>query len=181
MIDTLNSLNQWLFWIMNSPHGPLFDSFMIVITATGYTIPAFIIGYLAFRLYGIVNKKNLILLAVAMLAGGVVVQGIKQVYIKDRPLGYYGETNLSLQAKVHAPFTQPHHRTFPSGHSQTAFGVAMIIFLLVGRDRWFWFSWATLVALSRVYLGLHWPIDIVAGSIIGALASWFTCRIYKQS
>lgn len=64
----------------------------------------------------------------------------------------------------------PAFPSFPSGHAAVAFSVAIVVGLAFGR----WWSWvlalggALLIALSRVYLGHHYPTDILAGAILGA-------------
>ncbi len=176
----LAELNENLFWGLNQPLGTTADYIMIAITCTGYTIPAAIIGIAAMKFYGGLNKKNIWMLTLTLIIGGIAVQGIKQVYIKDRPLGYFGEQSAKLKAKVHAPFKQPHHRTFPSGHSQTGFSVAMMLILIFNKHRPAWLIWASLIALSRVYLGVHFPVDIVFGSLFGAVSAYAAFKILGE-
>lgn len=62
-------------------------------------------------------------------------------------------------------------RSFPSGHAQTSL-VSMGYLALVVRRRWFTVFatiWVALIGLSRVYLGQHWPTDVLGGWLIGAL------------
>lgn len=169
-------LNEKIFWIINTDAGKAVDLFMTAFTVSGYLIAAVVIGFAAMKLYGGLNRKNVWLLAVTLLLGGGPVQLIKQTLPADRPLGYYAEKSPPMDSRVHAPFRQPHHRTFPSGHSQTAFGVAVFIALMFKRHAAPWLLWAAVVALSRVYLGVHFPLDIVAGSLIGALAAFLVFR-----
>lgn len=57
--------------------------------------------------------------------------------------------------------------SFPSGHAASAFAGAFVVTLMLPRvRRWLW-ALATLVAISRVYIGVHYPLDITAGAIIG--------------
>ena len=165
-------LNEKIFWIINTPAGKAVDLFMTAFTVSGNLIAAVVIGFAAMKLYGGLNRKNVCLLAVTLLLGGAPVHLIKQTLPADRPLGYFAEKSPPMDSRVHAPFEQPHHRTFPSGHSQTAFGVAVFIALMFKRHAALWLSWAAVVALSRVYLGVHFPLDVVAGSLIGALAAF---------
>ncbi len=175
MVEAVNGMNEALFWILNSSLGLPGDYLFIAITCTGYAVPAFFIGLAGLKLYGGLTRRNAALLLAAMIAGGGVVHGIKSVYIKDRPIGYFAN-KPELKAKLHTPFRQLRHRTFPSGHSQTAFTVAAFLVILFRRNAAAWLLWAAMVAVSRVYLGLHFPIDILAGGILGTLSAWLTLK-----
>ena len=61
--------------------------------------------------------------------------------------------------------------SFPSGHSATAFGGAWIFSRYLPRLNWLWYTIAGLTAFSRVYLGDHYPGDVVSGSVLGVLFS----------
>jgi undecaprenyl-diphosphatase len=61
----------------------------------------------------------------------------------------------------------PHTSSFPSGHSTVAFACATAIALAVPRLRWPVFTLAALIAFSRVYVGVHYPLDVLAGAILG--------------
>lgn len=64
----------------------------------------------------------------------------------------------------------PNFPAYPSGHAAMAFAVAMVL-ALAYRRKWAWIlalGGASLIALSRVYLGLHYPSDVIGGAILGA-------------
>jgi undecaprenyl-diphosphatase len=61
----------------------------------------------------------------------------------------------------------PASASFPSGHATTAFAAAVACALLVPRLRWPALALATLVAASRVYLGVHYVFDVIAGALLG--------------
>jgi undecaprenyl-diphosphatase len=72
---------------------------------------------------------------------------------------------------------------FASSHAANTFGVATFFFLLSGKKRkWMvlLFPWAALVTYSRIYLGVHYPGDIVVGALIGMLAALagFACYLW---
>jgi membrane-associated phospholipid phosphatase len=62
----------------------------------------------------------------------------------------------------------PASASFPSGHATTAFAAAVACALLVPRARWPAIALASLVAASRVYLGVHYVFDVLAGALLGA-------------
>ena len=65
----------------------------------------------------------------------------------------------------------PHTGSFPSGHSATAFACATVIAWASPRLAVPAFVLAALVAWSRVYVGVHWPLDVIGGSALGVLVS----------
>ena len=61
----------------------------------------------------------------------------------------------------------PHTSSFPSGHSTVAFACATVLALSVPRLRWPLYALAALIAFSRVYVGVHYPFDVLAGAVLG--------------
>lgn len=73
--------------------------------------------------------------------------------------------------------------SFPSKHASVVFGFATAVALTAGR--WYWallaLAAAALVAWSRVYLGLHFPSDVLAGALAGVTSAWLTCRLVLRN
>jgi undecaprenyl-diphosphatase len=97
---------------------------------------------------------------------------LKSVIGRDRP--FVGDP------RVHPSIGLPHDPSMPSGHAMNAFAGAVLLAAVVPRARWPLLGLAALIALSRVYLGAHFPSDVVAGAIlgaaIGAAAGWLLAR-----
>lgn len=72
--------------------------------------------------------------------------------------------------------------SFTSSHSTNHFALSTILFLLIGKGfRWKWllFVWAGIIALSQVYVGVHYPADILSGAVLGLMIGcivYFTLR-----
>jgi undecaprenyl-diphosphatase len=68
---------------------------------------------------------------------------------------------------------RPDTYSFPSGHAASAFAGAFGISRAVPAARAFWWSLAVLIALSRIYVGVHYPLDVLAGAALGLASAWF--------
>lgn len=161
-------LNERLFWAINGASFPLGDYLMYLFTLSGETASAAALGLAAMHFYRGLSRNNVILFAAALLAGGVAVHVIKQNLAMDRPLAHFAAQDPALANKVRVPFERLYHRTFPSGHTQTAFSVAVLFALLFKRHRGYWLAWACVTGVSRIYLGVHFPADVLAGAAAGA-------------
>lgn len=74
-----------------------------------------------------------------------------------------------------------HDFSFPSGHSCASFAAAMVYYKMIPKKYGVpAVILATLIALSRLYVGVHYPSDVAAGILIGILAAWIACRIVGE-
>lgn len=102
--------------------------------------------------------------AAALLASTAAVHVGKLLWDRPRPLLVLFDVNI-----VGSPlFT----RSFPSGHTSAAFAAAVACGAFLPRARWVLLPLATAVGLSRVYLGVHFPLDVIAGGLIGGMCGW---------
>ena len=82
------------------------------------------------------------------------------------------------------PVAATRGNSMPSAHSANCFAVAMVLFVFYRWTLWFTLPIGSLVALSRVYNGVHYPSDVVAGAILGAGTAaavvWAADRVWGQ-
>jgi undecaprenyl-diphosphatase len=75
--------------------------------------------------------------------------------------------------------------SFTSSHATNHFGVATFLFLTLGRYfgswRYLLFIWAALICYAQVYVGVHYPLDVVFGAILGFTIGHFVCWAYQKS
>jgi undecaprenyl-diphosphatase len=110
----------------------------------------------------------LLWVAVADLAAQLSTDAIKAVVRRDRP-------------KVHTLVAEPHSHSFPSGHAASSFACAFVLASFFPRLRVPLYVLAALIAFSRAYVGVHFPLDIIGGALLGLLIGWATERLRSWS
>ncbi|VAX22693.1 hypothetical protein MNBD_NITROSPINAE04-1379 [hydrothermal vent metagenome] len=184
MISALVGIDESFFlWINNGLSSVFADTLMILATMAGDSIVLILGGlyYILTRAEKNRRRRLALTFLITMAVAGASLQAVKHVAPRDRPLKHFQQETKSGKAVVNTPLNLLYNRSFPSGHSQAAFTTAMFFALYIRRRRALLFLAASLVALSRVYLGVHFLSDAIAGSIMGAFIAWIIYRIDPQS
>ncbi|MEM3737231.1 MAG: phosphatase PAP2 family protein [Candidatus Bathyarchaeia archaeon] len=115
-------------------------------------------------LQGSYGKRSAFILASALLCGMVVGILLDQIFYRPRPYMVLSDLKILL-------LNLPTDSSFPSGHTIRAFSGATA--LSCRYRRWFlvMFPFAFAVGLSRIYLGLHFPSDVLGGALVGIAVS----------
>ena len=104
----------------------------------------------------------------ALAVASVVTESLKEVFARPRPP--YGEDRIAPLVDI------PSSASFPSGHASGSFAAAVALAVLVPRWRRPALALAALVAFSRVYLGVHYALDVLVGSLLGAAIGFAVAR-----
>jgi membrane-associated phospholipid phosphatase len=165
------------FLIINQYHSPFLNTIMPYVTFLGDGFFSAIIA-LAFMIY---KLRPGIYLGLSFLVSGLTVQILKRFVFEDklRPIPYFEDLGIDI---ITSGYDGPLLYSFPSGHTTTAFACFIGISFLV--KQWYLKVLLLLVAISvgysRVYLAVHFPIDVVAGSLLGVLSSYiFYLWVFK--
>jgi membrane-associated phospholipid phosphatase len=158
-----------LLWI-HTFSSPVWDTIALTLTwlgsGVGVTVLMLMVmaGFLYYR-----RTLDAVTLAVLVIGGGILSTLLKAVFQQIRP-----ELFPTLVKEVNF--------SFPSGHSLISFTfwgfVAVWLIIEEPRQLWRWIvgvcclAMAALVALTRLYLGVHWPTDVVAGMLIATFWVW---------
>jgi len=102
-----------------------------------------------------------------ILARGVFTEIIRFFYYRPRPFLALQFQSLLGNSDVAG--------SFPSGHATAYFALALAVFYINRKLGWWFLGAAFLVGLGRIFVGVHWPLDILAGAVIG-LGSAFLVR-----
>ncbi|MCF8345626.1 MAG: phosphatase PAP2 family protein [Bacteroidales bacterium] len=171
-MEALNQIDTRLFLFLNGLHNETFDSIMIWISGktTWWPFYLLLLGYLAWtKCLQLIPTLVFVVLTVT-LADQVSVHFFKDVFERLRPCH-----EPEISGLVHIVNDRCGGQYgFVSSHAANAFGVAFFLTMVV-RKRWFtvvMFSWAAIVGYSRIYLGVHYPGDVVGGALLGVLCGY---------
>jgi len=106
----------------------------------------------------------------AILARFVIVELIRWIWQKPRP---FVENNINLLLTHDAP-------AFPSGHAAFFFALSTIVYLYNKKAGIFFFISSFLICLARIFTGIHWPLDILAGALVGVFSGYLIHKIFKK-
>ena len=150
------------------------DVFFHNYTFVGGWFPYVIVGGLFFCRY-----RWALLVLVSQLASGLVSVIIKQTWNELRPVSYFKEHFPNVQLHQIAGEHLHSSRSFPSGHTITAFAFFLALAFLTKRQslHFLYFVLALLVGYSRFYLSQHFALDVLVGSAIGVSAT-ILCKYY---
>lgn len=170
MLETLKNIDEGLFLFLNAQHNTFFDPLMWLFSAKLFWGPLYVwFLWLLYKQYPKHYWTVIVAILLMIVASDQICNLAKNNIMRLRP-----SQDPNLQAFVH---TLNGYRGgmygFYSGHASNAFSVALFMITTVASKRWYIIpvslTFAFLTAYSRVYLGVHYPGDIVAGGIMGTL------------
>ena len=179
MLEYLINLDKELLLFLNGIFSPFWDNFFWIYTSTNIWIPLYII-----ILCAIFYRQNLkgIWTVLAIVLVIVICDQIASSVFKDA----FERLRPSREPELEGLVRLLNNKRggmygFISSHAANSFGLAMFTSLLFRKWHYsaFIFIWASLNSYSRMYMGLHYPGDILGGLILGILAGFLIYRLYK--
>lgn len=174
-MNELLELDKQIFTFINSGLAtPVTDFLMPYITEFKVWLPLYILGiiYLLYRF----RLKGLYILGILLLTVGLCdllnAQILKEYFARVRPCRALDNVNLLIHCGGGL--------SFPSNHAVNNFAAATVLSSYFMRKRVILFFLASLVALSRVFVGVHYFADITAGAIEGILIGSLIVLLFKQ-
>jgi len=173
MLARLEQLDHQLFFAINNGwSAPVLDYLFWTLATfgngTGMVLGALVLLWWCDR---DLVKRHWAWLLLAVFMGAAVMQALKYGIGRPRPLSTFALLVENGQAHINVVGRALSQRSFPSGHAQAAASVLTYLGCLYPR---YWLGWGTgilLAAIGRVYVGVHFPSDVIAGAIIGSFSA----------
>lgn len=163
-----------LLWIQDYLRMDSMNGFWIMITSLGNGGWFWIVLGILLLFFPKTRKLGFLTLG-SMLIGFLITNVcLKELVARPRP--YTQIPDLTILVK------EPHDWSFPSGHTTASFAFAFAFCFGLNRKKYSIpiFVLASLIAFSRLYVGVHYPTDVLGGLLVGTLSAVLVCNLYKK-
>ncbi len=175
MLETLTALDQAVFLFLNvTLANPVTDVVMPIVTSDILLRCVYLVALVGIIWKGDARLRWLILFSLlALLAADQISSSLLKPMIgRIRPCHTLDGINLLVRCGG--------GKSMPSSHAANAFTQAVLFSLLYPKTRVYLLSFAGIVAISRVYVGVHYPGDVLAGSLLGATIGLTIAIVYRK-
>ncbi|MFP4023480.1 MAG: phosphatase PAP2 family protein [Thiohalospira sp.] len=181
MLEILTTWDTKLFIFLNGLNSPFWDQVMWWFSGKFFWLPLYliIVGYIIYKQKWKAIITLLFIALIVTLADQISVHAFKEVFQRLRPCH-----NPEIQDIVHLVNNKCGGRYgFVSSHAANTFAVAFFLKMLF-QQKYFSIGiifWAAIVSYSRIYLGVHYPLDIIGGATLGAIIGVLVFNLYRYS
>ncbi len=175
MTDFFYSIDLAVFYFINHTiSNPIFDKFFPFITnPQNWVITGVIFWFILYFKGGKIGKIAAIAVIFLVITSDQISSNfLKHIFGRIRPSNALPDVHLLVK--------NTKSFSFPSSHAVNNFAVATFLSKLYSHLKWIFIVIASLIALSRPYVGVHYPSDIIAGAVIGALLGFAFAVIVKR-
>jgi undecaprenyl-diphosphatase len=175
ILQKIHELDTSLFLFLNSHHSNFWDTIMLMITRKEPWFPFFaVLLFYVVKNYRSKSWLILLFIGITILLSDQISVLLKESIQRFRPVH-----NPEIEHLVHNVLRKGSLYGFVSSHAANVFAVFVFTTRLF-RNRGFWsimLFWAVIVSYSRIYSGVHYPLDIIFGGLLGWLIGYGTFKL----
>ncbi len=183
-MNQLLQLDNQFFQLINGKwHNSFFDALMPFIRNANFWMPL----YLFLLCFAIVNFKKNTFLWVLFAAGTVFLCNfISSDLIKENIFRLRPCNDPSLAGSINVLVNyRPQSSSFTSSHATNHFAMATFFYFtmrrIIGKSAILFFAWAALICFAQVYVGVHFPLDVISGGLIGFVFGYLSARSFNKN
>ena len=167
LLDKLAAWDESLFFLINELNNPVTDPVMFLVSEKMVWVPFYVaIAAFLFWKFRVKAWAILALIGLSVIASDFLTSGImKPAFERFRPCH-----DPDIMHQVHTVSGCGGRFGFASSHAANTFALATFLFLLLRHYYWgifFIFLWSGVISFSRIYLGVHYPGDVIVGAMVG--------------
>ncbi|UJF35657.1 undecaprenyl-diphosphatase [Paenibacillus hexagrammi] len=133
----------------------------------------FYLGVVIYWLTRLPMNRRMVASALLSACAALGIGGIiSHFFYRDRPFVHHAVIQL---------IQHPANASFPSDHATGAFVIAAAIWMYRKKDGTVWLTIASLIALSRIWTGVHYPLDVTAGAFLGIVSAISVHQLFERS
>ncbi|MCK4856678.1 MAG: phosphatase PAP2 family protein [candidate division Zixibacteria bacterium] len=173
MINWLVQVDAGLFYFLNvTLANPVFDLLMPLITSNWLLRPVIVLILLYLVIFGKRQGRitAIICIVTVIATDQISAHLLKPIISRIRPCHVLPDIHLLVNCSKGL--------SFPSAHAANAFGQAVILALGLPRRAWLFYLAAFVISYSRIAVGVHYPADVIAGALLGAVIALGVYGIY---
>ncbi|MEH6779717.1 phosphatase PAP2 family protein [Maribacter arcticus] len=177
MLDKILQWDRETFVYLNSLGIEQYDMFWSIVTKFPPWIPLFVLIITLFFIKS--SKREALFMILTLLAMVLFVSTLtdltKNVVARLRP---NNDEEINTLIRI---LKSPSGFSFFSGHASSSFSVITFVVLFLRHHfKWVYlfYIWPILFAVSRIYVGVHFPIDIIIGALVGIFSAWMFYKLY---
>jgi undecaprenyl-diphosphatase len=165
MLEWLQQADVWLFrfgnWSLRNPAFDVVMPFLTDLTRQPVALAALaaILLWMVARGSRPVRIAALLMIPVLLLSDQFSSSILKSLVDRPRPCHMLANVRLLVDCGG--------GMSFPSSHAVNHFAAALVLSYFIPRGTWWFFGYACVIAFSRVYVGVHYPLDVLGGAVVG--------------
>lgn len=185
-MESILTLDKKLFLFFNSFHSTWMDPVMYMLTQTWFWLPLYLfVIYFIIKKYGKKSYIPLLFLILAVTISDQTCNLIKNSTERYRPSREVSLANdIHLYQKSDGTFYRGGVYGYPSAHASNSMVLAVFIIIFIAHKRKWILAiallWSLLMGYTRIYLGVHYPFDVLSGFLLGFIITYPLFRITEK-